>query len=221
MQLPAGERTMDRTKMLARELWPTMDTVAGFADLGLDADGERAFRWRAWHAIAGLWDLEDPETVTVDATEQRIEVEVGGVPFLGIVDRLDRDDAGLVVTDYKSGNAPKPRWRADKLHQVLLYAAAVEAKTGEMPTRAQLLFLGQTIVDTPVTRELLDAAVGELADTWAAMRAAAESGVFEARRQPLCGWCPFLEHCEAGRSEVAERVAAGRNVGPGAELIAG
>ena len=53
------------------------------------------------------------------------------MPFRGIVDRLDEEGDGLVVTDYKSGKAPSARFRRGRLDQVLLYAAAVEQATGE------------------------------------------------------------------------------------------
>ena len=63
-------------------------------------------RWRAWKAIEGLWALEDPKTVDVRATEQDIQVDLGGVPFRGIVDRLGEEGDGLIVTS--DGHAVVP-----------------------------------------------------------------------------------------------------------------
>ncbi len=206
----APNRTPDRAKEIAREVWPEIAADPDFVALGLDADAEREFRWRGWLAVQGLWAIEDPTAVQVDSTELDIEVEIAGVPFRGIVDRIDLDDHGRVISDYKSGRAPSPRFAADRLTQVLLYAAAVHADTGAMPTRARLLYLGQKIVDIDVTVDNIAEAVGELQDTWSRLNAACDSGSFEARTGPLCGWCPFVEGCPEGSAEVQQRVNEGR-----------
>ena len=66
----------------------------------------------------------------VVSTEQKIQVELGSVPFVGVIDRVDRIGADLVVSDYKSGTLPGYRWRHDKIQQVMLYAAALQSHTG-------------------------------------------------------------------------------------------
>ena len=141
------------------------------------------------------------------ATEQDVRADLGGVPFRGIVDRLEDEGDGLVVTDYKSGKAPSPRYRRDRLDQVLLYAAAVQAATGETPVRARLLYLGQRPVGIDVTQPELDGVVEKLAATWAAINEACSSDAFEPRTGPLCGWCPYVERCPEGAKEVARRQA--------------
>ncbi|GIT00402.1 MAG: hypothetical protein CM1200mP26_21140 [Acidimicrobiales bacterium] len=105
---PAGERTIDRARELAATAWPETRDDADFIALGLDAATQRQFRWRGWTAIEKLWELEDPTEVDVEATEVKVSATVGGVPFFGIVDRLDSTSDGLVVTDYKTGKAPRP-----------------------------------------------------------------------------------------------------------------
>ncbi len=153
----AADRTVERARELAGQAWPETADNPEFQALGLDDDAQRAFRWRAWTAIHGLWSLEDPAGVDVRATEQRVSADVAGVPFFGIVDRLDADEDGLVITDYKSGRTPRPPERSKSLDQVLLYAAAVEDSTGERPHRARLLYLGNEIIETAVTVDALGA----------------------------------------------------------------
>ena len=79
--------------------------MGDYQALGHDEEQSRHFRWKAWTAIEGLWHLEDPATVEVRATEQDVEAELAGVPFRGIVDRIDEEGDGMIVTDYKSGES--------------------------------------------------------------------------------------------------------------------
>ena len=212
LQESPEHRSIDRAKEIARTVWPETADDPDFAALGLDADGERRFRWLAWTAIEGLWQLENPADVVVEATEHKIDTLLGAVPFRGIVDRLDRSvaDGPLVVSDYKSGRAPSERFEAGRLEQVLLYAAAVEAVTGERPERARLLYLGQRVVETLVTDELLSRAVDDLESTWETMIAEVDADVFEPTPGPLCGWCPYAADCPEGLAELESRHASGR-----------
>jgi putative RecB family exonuclease len=205
MQRETDGRTAEAAKLIARQEWAETEEASDYAALGFDEEKSRRFRWKAWQAIEGLWKLEDPADVRVHATECDIQVDLAGVPFRGIVDRLEREDDGLVVTDYKSGKAPSARYRRDRLDQVLLYAAAVEADSGEMPVRARLLYLGQRTVGIDVTRKELDLVTEKLAATWADINTACDSDEFEPRTGPLCGWCPYIDRCPEGAKEAAKR----------------
>ena len=221
LQEPSEARTIERAKVIAREVWPETESDSDFAALELDDEGSRQFRWKGWTAVEGLWKLEDPTLVDVAATEQDIKTELAGVPFRGIVDRLDAERDGVVVSDYKSGRAPSPRFTAARLTQVLLYAAAVAAATGSAPVRARLLYLGQKVVQVDVTDEKLDAATGELKETWDALRADCETGAFEPSPGPLCGWCPYADRCPEGEAEIRRRREQGvlNESAPGALLF--
>lgn len=203
-------RTKERAKLIAREVWPETEHHPDYLALELDAAGARALRWKGWIAIEGLWAHEDPSTVSVRATERRVSATIGGVPFLGVVDRLDECADGLVVTDYKSGRAPSTRFRDAKLSQVLLYAAAVAAADGEAPVRARLVYLGETVVEAQATPERVAEAVDGLRATWDELSAAAASDEFAARPGPLCGWCPHVGNCAEGQAEVRRRWDEGR-----------
>ncbi|MEM9200338.1 MAG: PD-(D/E)XK nuclease family protein [Actinomycetota bacterium] len=207
MQRAPEARTVDAAKLIAREEWPEVEADPDFQALGYDAEQAKQFRWKSWMAIEGLWALEDPKRVEVRATEQDVEADLGGVPFRGIVDRLDEEGDGLVVTDYKSGKAPSPRYRRGRLDQVLLYAAAVQEATGEMPVHARLLYLGQRPVGIKVTQDEIDGVVEKLAGTWSAINTACDTDVFEPRTGPLCGWCPYVDRCPEGMKEAAKRQA--------------
>lgn len=214
MEEPGDERTTERAKQLAREAWPETAELEEFAALGFDETEQRRFRWLAWTAIEGLWKLEDPTKVVVVANEQKVDTHLGNVPFRGIVDRLERSsdspDAPLVVSDYKSGKAPSQRFADGRLEQVLLYAAAIEASTGERPASARLLYLGQSIIEAEVTEESIGRAVGALEETWVTLNSAVEAKTFEASPGPLCGWCPYAGECPEGLAELESRHLSGR-----------
>lgn len=214
MEEPGERRTTDRAKQIARDVWPETAELDEFEALGFDETEERRFRWLAWTAIEGLWKIEDPTQVVVVANEQKVDTHLGDVPFRGIVDRLERSgdspDAPLVVSDYKSGKAPSQRFAGGRLEQVLLYAAAIEASTGERPTSARLLYLGQTIIEAQVTEESIGHAVGALGETWVTLNRAVETQTFEASPGPLCGWCPYAGECAEGLAELESRHLSGR-----------
>ncbi|MEM9566607.1 MAG: PD-(D/E)XK nuclease family protein [Actinomycetota bacterium] len=208
-ELPNDERTLDAAKRLARDAWPEFELDEDYVSLALDDDDARAFRWQSWLAVAGLWELEDPAAVDVVSTEQKVQTDLGPVPFVGIVDRVDRRDGRLVVSDYKSGTLPGSRWRADKIQQVMLYAAALHSSTGELPDRARLLYLGQRILDIRVTERRVEDAIEHLSGTWVRIGEACTGDTFEPRTTVLCGWCPFLDRCPEGRGEIERRHRAG------------
>ena len=210
MQESVENRTVDRAKKLARELWPKMENSRDYQGLELDKRGGLDFRINGWRAIEGLWNLEDPREVKVAATEQDVRVEINGVPFRGIIDRVDETDEGLVVTDYKSGKAPSERFSSSYATQMLLYAAALTELQGRKPAKAQLLYLGQKVVEVEITDESLTEAVDELRTTWLAIMESCISQEFDASVGPLCGWCPFVARCPEGTAEVLHRDKIGK-----------
>ena len=157
-------RTKERAKELAAQIWPKIENNDDFLALELDDAEIKEFKWKSWNAIEGLWKLEDPSKVEVKDTERDVRVMLGGVPFRGVIDRVDKENQRLVVADYKSGKPPKKRFAGDKLNQVLLYAAAIREADGELPNKARLLFLGQEIIETEVSEETLKAPIGKLQD---------------------------------------------------------
>ena len=201
-------RTEAKAKEIAANIWPNVAERKDFKHLKLNSDEQREFRWKSWNAIKGLWDLEDPSKVTVEATEQRVSTSLSGVPFFGIIDRLDRNEDGLVVVDYKTGKLP--RYGDDNFNQVLLYAAAVANKTGEQPSRVRLLYLGKETMETEVSSDLINKVVDDLSDTWSKLKSNLDNDEFKPTTTPLCGWCSFIAQCPAGTEFIKKRAASGK-----------
>ena len=101
MQHPSEERTRDAAKECARLAWPETEAEKDFIRLNLTDEAKLKFRWDGWTSVLNYFEMENPVEVDVVSTEQRLEVIIDGVPLRGIIDRLDRVEGKLVVSDYK------------------------------------------------------------------------------------------------------------------------
>ncbi len=153
-----------------------------------------------------------PVGAEIVGVEERVEVVVGGVPFVSIVDLAYRTEAGLVLVDWKTGKAPSERYRAAVRRQLRLGAAAWYNLTGVMPVAVQAVWLGD-----PAGTEMIAAVRAEVAAAVRWMRRAWDTihaGEFPQVGSPLCGWCPLVEVCATGQETVAARDTEGRSTGP-------
>ena len=206
------QRTREEAKKIASETWSETVNNQAFQDLALTEEQQREFRWKAWTAIDGLWELENPAAIDVLSTEKRVSATLAEVPFYGIVDRLDQSNEGTVVTDYKTGKPPKPAYRDKALDQIILYAAAIESETGELPAKGRLLYLGKDSLELEIniSQELTSKSTNQFAGTWADLKRDCEHDSFDTDVGPLCGWCPYAGICESGQKEIKKRLGAGR-----------
>jgi RecB family exonuclease len=104
--------------------------------------------------IAWLIERAKREPFTVVGCETGADVKLGGYPFIGFIDRLDRDDAsgGITVVDYKTGAIAKSagEYLADVLafrdFQLPFYYWARTA-AGDRVTRLALVPLKDALLD--------------------------------------------------------------------------
>ena len=199
-----GDRNVEHARSLARSLWTEVADDPDFQALLLDDAAQRGVRWQAWRLVERFFSMEDPTAVDVAEREQRLEVDLEGVPFVGVVDLTERVAAGLRVTDYKTGRVPSARYLDDKLSQVWLYAAALDA-VGQSVDEVRLMYLTGAFVDRPRDGEAIAAAVDQHCGTWTSIGVALASGEFPTRTGPLCGWCPYASSCPDGQMEIERR----------------
>ncbi|MCP3934117.1 MAG: PD-(D/E)XK nuclease family protein [Actinomycetia bacterium] len=198
------DRSIETARHIARQVWPEIENDQAYKALNVEAEHGRRVRWDGWRLVEAYFAMERPDEIDVVEREQRIETQLGDVPFVGVVDRVERRDGSLVVTDYKTGRAPNSRYEADRLHQVQLYAAALDSM-GARPDTARLLYLGARSIEADVTSETIDAAVGSISATWSAVNAALDVGEFDPCTGPLCAWCPYDDRCPEGTVEIERR----------------
>jgi putative RecB family exonuclease len=163
-----------------------------------------------WHEevsrrVMGLWAIEDPTKIDVIGNEVKVaDVEVGGVPFFGYIDRIHRTADDVVISDYKAGKVHKPgRFGDPHGDQLRLYVAAL-SETGicETPTAAEVLYT------THRTRQAVDTTPGAIAKTttqfakaWELLEKGLSSSQFPTKTSALCGWCPAVTVCPAAQAK--------------------
>jgi putative RecB family exonuclease len=196
LALAPDDRLPDRaSEFLAQAVEEELALVAG---QGID---EAEVREGSARALEAYWETERPAEIEVarDGLERQVRTDLVGLPFLGHIDRIAVADAGLRVTDYKTG-APKPKYWWGYWRQQLLYAAALD-DLGEPVAEIELLYLKQP---RAVTRPVYPAAVGRaLADleiAHAQRDTMSREGSWEARPGPLCRYCDFQSVCPAQRN---------------------
>lgn len=128
----------------------------------------------------------------------RLDVTLeSGLRLRGYIDRLDVAPGGQVrIVDYKTGKSPRPRYEDKAKFQIFFYAVMIWRETGEVPTRLQLMYLGDGGVRwyEPTEAELV-AAEAEITAIWREIEATARSGEWRPRRSRLCDWCDHQAHC--------------------------
>jgi putative RecB family exonuclease len=226
MQRSRSYRTIPGARTLARKAWGTTPTKS----IARGEITEAEFKRRAWHAITGLWGLEEPAEVDVVATEREFNWREGDVPMKVIVDRIDRHGRdsltpGLSVVDYKTGRLPKKKYSGPHKRQVTIGAMAVASQEGPLALAEAgvLLYLSaDTSEGAPTGREARRAVSEQAHETWAEITGACANETFEPRTGPLCAWCPIVADCPEGRSHVRWRLSRGyvTEDAPGAKLVA-
>ena len=128
---------------------------------------------------------------TVAMLEHGFIREIAGTRVRGRIDRVDEDNDGYVIVDYKTGN-PKSQKSADDSLQLSVYALAMGATK---PVKA-LIFqnLGDnSTVQTMRSREDLIEAEDKIAEVAAGIAA----GQFAAKTGRHCIWCAYRTICPA------------------------
>jgi putative RecB family exonuclease len=210
--LTPAERTPMRATACLTEAHAAIQADPEYLGLGLDDEGDLALRVRSQELLDNYFRLEDPTTITPIGLELRLEAPLGDLNLRGIIDRLELDaDGGLVVTDYKTGAAPRQQFEQGRLGGVHFYAFLCEEVFGQRPAKVQLLYLADPVA---IVAEPTDQASRglrrKLTAVWAAIERSCEREDFRPRPSKLCDWCAFQTHCPAfgGDPEAARREAA-------------
>lgn len=130
------------------------------------------------------------------ALEKQVRTEIGGVPWVGVIDRLERTAVGLKVVDYKTTRNPPRVPDAKKSVQLAFYTTAVAEETGEEVQGAEMWF--PRVDSKSVTTRSLDMdALPEVREVMEAVSQAILAEAWEPRVNDLCRRCDFRLSCPA------------------------
>ena len=215
--LPAAERTIEAAKELLLPTWERMLVDNPDAAFALDPDAAFppdpqaprealspavVMEWisTAEPLLATYFDLEDPTRLEPQARELRVEIPPDdGPPLRGIIDRVDVAPGDLVrVVDYKSGRSPGVGFEQKALFQMRFYALMLWRINGNIPTRLQLIYLGdsQVLKYDPTEAELI-AFEKTLRALWSTITRVAAEGNWAPKPSKLCNWCDHHDRCPA------------------------
>lgn len=172
-------------------------TQDDFTGLDLDDDARQTFFDDAATLVDNYLEMEDPTTIRPVGIEVMLEVQRDGYGLRGIIDRLELDQDGeLVVTDYKTGRSPPPRYAQRRMDGVKLYATLCTELLGRRPARVQLLYLGdRSIVEATPSDQELSGMNRRVDAIWQAVQRSCATDDFRPRPSRLCDWCAFKAHC--------------------------
>lgn len=147
---------------------------------------------RCQELVWNLFDLEDPTTVNCRRTELDLELPWGDHSLKGIIDRVDVEDDGYVIVDYKTGKAPRDEDLDERALGIKFYAMLGLKAFGTLPVRVVLLYLG-----TPqkITFDVTPALARAIEVKAAAAVDAIERGNFKAKPGLACRWCSYKDLC--------------------------
>ncbi|TAN33344.1 ATP-dependent helicase [bacterium] len=128
--------------------------------------------------------------VAPEYLEQPFRVAVDGWTLRGVIDRIDRTEAGWRITDYKSGR-PVTRGRRDL--QVALYALGARSALRLEPVELEVVYLAN---GRSVAVEKADALVAEARKQGAEVADGVRAGRYDPRpERRRCRLCPYRLAC--------------------------
>lgn len=141
--------------------------------------------------------LEDPSRIDPHAQEMAVSTELAeGLALRGFIDRVDRAPDGRIrLVDYKTGRSPGAGFETKAMFQMRFYALIWWRMTHDVPTRLQLMYLGdgQVIRYDPEVEDL-EATERKILAIRDAIARAVESG-FQPSPSALCRYCSFHDFC--------------------------
>jgi putative RecB family exonuclease len=208
--LEPGERTAERARTCLDDAHVELRDDPEY--VGLVVLLVEALHVRAQELLENYFRLEDPTAITPIGIELRLSAPLGDLELRGIIDRLELDaDGGLVVTDYKTGAAPRQQFEQGRLGGVQFYSFLCEELFGVRPSKVQLLYLADPVAIVAEPSDQASRALRrKLTAVWSAIERSCEREDFRPRPSKLCDWCAFQQHCPAfgGDPDAARREAA-------------
>lgn len=206
--LSAPQRTPETLYGLFRKAWVELRDDE-YPELFTNTEDERAWGIESLGVLANYFLVEDPTALEPLERELDMTEDLGEMTIRGILDRIEEEPDGLVITDYKTGKAPPEQYAIPAFFALKIYALLIRKKLGRTPVRLKLMYLnGPTVYQIPVTDTQLDATQRKLEALWSTINRAIVTNDFPPRPGKLCGWCQFQDRCPAFADKPGDIAAA-------------
>lgn len=186
---------------------PPIQALLGFLDDAWESSvfasrkEEKMYRDHARQVLTAYHNTNAGEFRIPVALEQRFDIDVDGVSFVGAIDRMDRHPDGTYeIIDYKTSRRLPPLRFVERDLQLSVYYLAAWEIWGIRPDRLTLYFL---LPGQPLTTTRTAADLPALRDRIARVAEGIRSGEFAPRENPLCDWCDFRARCPLFAHEAA------------------
>lgn len=199
-KLDSAERASERVEHFLDDAVTNILTDDVRSDLGLTDATMPTFVAEGTKIAKNYFTMEDATERKVEGIEQRLNVEIDGVPLVGILDRLDREaDGSLTIVDYKTGRLPHANYLSSTFANTELYAAMCEASLNETPKRIRLFYVGAgEIIERPVTKVVVDARRKAAVNAWTSINTYYSDGEFPAKPSAsACRFCAYKDICRS------------------------
>jgi superfamily I DNA/RNA helicase/RecB family exonuclease len=170
-----------------------VDEVWQDADFGTPALDE-AWKRKAFELFERLYERWPGKGEPVDV-ELDVEAEIGGVRWIGRIDRLERTDDGYRVIDYKSGTSVLTHDEAAESIQLAFYAYAVQRQLGKVT--ASEMWYPRYASKSITTRALALHRLPEVTSTMETIARSIGEEKWAPQVSDSCKRCEFRRSCPA------------------------
>lgn len=207
LTLTPAERTAPAAQTCLAAARAELPDDPEWIELALPVDQHAEFFASASQLVDRYFTIEDPTTIDPVGLELQLEhpIDDSGAVLRGIIDRLETDAEGeFVITDYKTGRSPGPRYEQSRLTGVHIYSYLVEKHFGRRPSRVQLFFLGdQRVVSAAPTDQSTRQIERKVTAIWSTVVNACANDSFQPKESRLCDWCSYQAFCPAKGGSIA------------------
>ncbi len=151
------------------------------------------FKWSCVWCVRNAFSVENPQSFTPDGIEYELNGKIGDVQMRGFIDRWLMENNTLVISDYKTGKTPSPRYMSDKFFQLSIYSLLLSQVVQSDDFKLELLYLNNDAVKrthVPTPQEF-DEATETIITVKKEIDTSYESGNWEAIPSRLCDWCSY------------------------------
>jgi putative RecB family exonuclease len=175
------------------EFEPTYDIT------GLNlSEAEAAKFWADCTVLVDKYlQMENPQTINNIDVELWVTAPLQGFLLRGFIDRVERDaNGGIVISDYKTGKAPRANDVDNKMTQLHMYAYMLNEMRGEMPASIQLMYIKDGVRHTRTpTEQTMRFVVTRTNALYKAIEKACTTAKFPTNKSSLCFFCNFQRWC--------------------------